>query len=179
MLFVRVTQGRHSMNRHRIGKRKFVAQLHVDLNRKTLILSIRKTGELAKIDNVKSSPERQVKARPFLRPVLACLCGFAVQTSAGEEPALNIPVSSLLVLSVKISPPNGFDVFLSDHRRGWIETFWKPPQFPSRQDKGKIDIGMRADFTVLSADIMKIPEPEILKTRSVMTVIAGEIVYQR
>jgi predicted amidohydrolase YtcJ len=27
--------------------------------------------------------------------------------------------------------------------------------------KGKIDIGMLADFTVLSADIMKIPAPEI------------------
>ncbi|HAF03701.1 MAG TPA: hypothetical protein DCG89_07885, partial [Spartobacteria bacterium] len=39
--------------------------------------------------------------------------------------------------------------------------------------------GMLADFTVLSADIMKIPEPEILKTRAVMTVIGGKIVYER
>jgi|GEM_PF-6260216 predicted amidohydrolase YtcJ len=38
---------------------------------------------------------------------------------------------------------------------------------------------MLADFTVLSADIMKIPEPEILKTRAVMTVIGGKIVYER
>jgi predicted amidohydrolase YtcJ len=30
---------------------------------------------------------------------------------------------------------------------------------------------------VLSNDIMKIPEPEILKTRCVMTVIGGEVVY--
>jgi predicted amidohydrolase YtcJ len=30
---------------------------------------------------------------------------------------------------------------------------------------------------VLSQDIMKIPEPEILKTRSEMTIIGGEIVY--
>ena len=36
---------------------------------------------------------------------------------------------------------------------------------------GKIDIGMLAD-------IMKIPAPEILKTRCVMTVIGGEIVFQ-
>jgi len=31
---------------------------------------------------------------------------------------------------------------------------------------------------VLSADIMKIPEMDILKTHCVMTVIGGEIVYQ-
>ncbi len=37
---------------------------------------------------------------------------------------------------------------------------------------------MLADFTVLSKDIMKIPEPEILNTRYVMTVIGGEIVFE-
>jgi predicted amidohydrolase YtcJ len=31
---------------------------------------------------------------------------------------------------------------------------------------------------ILSADIMKIPVAEILKTRCVMTVINGEIVYE-
>ncbi|MGZ5436449.1 MAG: hypothetical protein ACXW3F_10340 [Pyrinomonadaceae bacterium] len=31
---------------------------------------------------------------------------------------------------------------------------------------------------MLSADIMKIPEAEILKTRCVMTVIGGQIVHE-
>jgi predicted amidohydrolase YtcJ len=44
--------------------------------------------------------------------------------------------------------------------------------------RGSIEVGKLADFTVLSADIMKIPEPEILKTRCLMTIIAGEVVYQ-
>jgi predicted amidohydrolase YtcJ len=44
-------------------------------------------------------------------------------------------------------------------------------------DKGSIEVGKLADFTVLSADIIKIPAPEILKTRCEMTVIGGEIVY--
>ena len=43
--------------------------------------------------------------------------------------------------------------------------------------RGSIEVGKLADFTVLSADIMKIPEMEILKTHCVMTVIGGEIVY--
>jgi predicted amidohydrolase YtcJ len=45
-------------------------------------------------------------------------------------------------------------------------------------DKGSIEIGKLADFTVLSADIMKIPAAEILKTRCEMTIIGGEIVYE-
>ena len=44
--------------------------------------------------------------------------------------------------------------------------------------RGSIEVGKLADLTVLSADIMKIPEMEILKTHCVMTVIGGEIVYQ-
>ncbi len=43
--------------------------------------------------------------------------------------------------------------------------------------RGSIEVGKLADFTVLSADIMKIPEMEILTTRCVMTVIGGEIVH--
>ncbi|MEP6937688.1 MAG: amidohydrolase [Chthoniobacterales bacterium] len=46
-------------------------------------------------------------------------------------------------------------------------------------DKGSIEPGKLADFTILSGDIMKIPEPEILKTRCVMTVISGEIYFQK
>lgn len=57
-------------------------------------------------------------------------------------------------------------------------TLWPAYAAFEENDKGKIDIGMLADFTVLSNDIMKIPEPEILKTRCVMTVIGGEIVYE-
>jgi predicted amidohydrolase YtcJ len=44
--------------------------------------------------------------------------------------------------------------------------------------RGTIEAGKIADFTVLSADIMTIPEMEILKTRCLMTVIGGEIVYE-
>jgi predicted amidohydrolase YtcJ len=45
------------------------------------------------------------------------------------------------------------------------------------KDRGSIEVGKQADFTVLSADIMQIPEPEILKTQCVMTIVGGEVVY--
>ena len=44
------------------------------------------------------------------------------------------------------------------------------------KDKGSIELGKLADFTVLSNDIMRIPEAEILKTRCEMTIIGGEVV---
>lgn len=57
-------------------------------------------------------------------------------------------------------------------------TLW--PAYAAFEDtlRGTIEVGKLADLTILSADIMKIPAPEILKTRCVMTVINGEIVHE-
>src|SRR5437667_3683218 len=57
-------------------------------------------------------------------------------------------------------------------------TIWPAYAAFEEKDKGLIELGKLADFSVLSQDIMKIPEPEILKTRCLMTVIGGEIVYE-
>jgi len=57
-------------------------------------------------------------------------------------------------------------------------TAWPAYAAFEEKDKGSIEVGKLADLTMLSADIMKIPEPEILKTRCVMTVIGGEIVFE-
>ena len=58
-------------------------------------------------------------------------------------------------------------------------TLW--PAFAAFEEKlrGSIEPGKLADLTILSADIMKVPEAEILKTHCIMTVIGGEIVYQQ
>lgn len=56
-------------------------------------------------------------------------------------------------------------------------TLW--PAYAAFEEKlrGTIEVGKLADLTILSADIMKIPVANILKTRNVMTVINGEIVF--
>jgi predicted amidohydrolase YtcJ len=46
------------------------------------------------------------------------------------------------------------------------------------RSQGSIEAGKLADLTVLSKDIMKIPEPEILATTCAMTVIGGEIIFE-
>jgi predicted amidohydrolase YtcJ len=58
-------------------------------------------------------------------------------------------------------------------------TIWPAYAAFEEKDKGSIEVGKLADFTVLSQDIMKVPEKEILETRNEMTVIGGEIVYVR
>jgi predicted amidohydrolase YtcJ len=81
--------------------------------------------------------------------------------------------------------------------KGYSGEGWHPEQAVSREQalkmftiwaayaafeekmKGSIEVGKLADLTVLSADIMKIPEREILSTRCVMTVIGGEIAFQQ
>ena len=60
-----------------------------------------------------------------------------------------------------------------------LKMFSLAPAYAAFQerDRGSIELGKLADFTVLSADIMSVPEPQILTSHVVMTVIGGEIAY--
>ena len=82
-------------------------------------------------------------------------------------------------------------------QKGFSGEGWHPEQALSREQalkmftiwaayaafeeklKGSLEVGKLADLTVLSADIMKITEPEILKTRCVLTIVGGEVVYEQ
>jgi hypothetical protein len=46
------------------------------------------------------------------------------------------------------------------------------------RERGTIEPGKLADFSVFSADWMTVPEAEIPRSRAVMTVIGGEVVWQ-
>jgi len=45
--------------------------------------------------------------------------------------------------------------------------------------KGSLEVGKLADITVLSRDIMTIPEDEILATGVVYTIVGGEVIFQQ
>jgi len=82
-------------------------------------------------------------------------------------------------------------------QKGYSDEGWHPEQAVTREQalkmftiwaayaafedklKGTLEVGKLADLTVLSSDIMKITESEILRTRCLMTVIGGEIVYDK
>jgi len=80
-------------------------------------------------------------------------------------------------------------------RRGNPKQGWFPDQRMTREEalrswtqvgayaafeedkKGTLAPGKLADLVMLSADIMRVPPPEILQTRVRMTVLGGEVVY--
>jgi len=57
-------------------------------------------------------------------------------------------------------------------------TLWPAYAAFEEDIKGTTAAGKLADFSVLSADITKIPEAEIPKTRNLMTIVGGEVVFQ-
>jgi predicted amidohydrolase YtcJ len=45
--------------------------------------------------------------------------------------------------------------------------------------KGSIEVGKLADFTILSSDIMKVSEMDILKTEVIMTIVGGKVAFEK
>ncbi len=45
------------------------------------------------------------------------------------------------------------------------------------QQRGSLEVGKLADLSVFATDVMSVPEPEILKSRCILTVVGGEIVH--
>ena len=80
---------------------------------------------------------------------------------------------------------------------GYSATGWHPEQRVSRLDalkmltlwpayaafqeevRGTIEVGKLADVTILSKDIMTIPETEIMSADVVLTIVGGEVVYRK
>jgi hypothetical protein len=82
--------------------------------------------------------------------------------------------------SIKGESLDGWHSEQAVSREQALKMFTVAPAFAAfeEKDKGSIEPGKLADLTVLTADIMKIPEAEILKTTCAMTVIGGEIVFE-
>ncbi len=45
--------------------------------------------------------------------------------------------------------------------------------------RGSIEVGKQADFSVFSSDLMQVPDAEILQAEPVLTIIGGEVAYER
>ncbi len=74
-------------------------------------------------------------------------------------------------------PDWGLDQRLTREEALGILSYWPAYAAFQEKERGSIEAGKLADFTVLSSDIMQVPEAEILKARVVMTIIGGEVAY--
>lgn len=65
-------------------------------------------------------------------------------------------------------------------RQTALKMFTAWPAYASfrEHDLGEIKMGERADFSVFSADLMSVPEAQILKARALMTVLDGKVAWR-
>jgi hypothetical protein len=110
----------------------------------------------------------------------AIICGGSDAPVERGEPMIEF-YAAVARKSIKGESGPGWHPEQAVSREQALKMFTIWPAFAAfeENDKGSIQAGKLADFTVLSQDIMKIPAPEILKTQNEMTIIGGEIVYQR
>ncbi|MCK5424758.1 MAG: amidohydrolase family protein, partial [Emcibacter sp.] len=57
-------------------------------------------------------------------------------------------------------------------------TIWPAYAAFQENERGTIEVGKYADFTILSKDIMVIPVDKIMSSKVVMTIVDGNIVYE-
>jgi len=58
-------------------------------------------------------------------------------------------------------------------------TLWPAHGAFQEAQRGSIEVGKYADFTVFNNDLMTIPEADILTSENVMTIVGGRITYQQ
>lgn len=58
-------------------------------------------------------------------------------------------------------------------------TLWPAWGAFQEEERGSIEVGKLADFTIFDSDLMTIPEAEILQAENIMTIVGGKISYRR
>lgn len=82
--------------------------------------------------------------------------------------------------TLKGMPEGGFEPAQRMTREQALRSYTLDAAFGefAEDQKGSIEVGKLADFTILSKDIMTIEDSEILNTEISMTVLGGEVVYE-
>jgi predicted amidohydrolase YtcJ len=109
----------------------------------------------------------------------ASICGGSDAPVERGEPMIEF-YAAVTRKSIKGESADGWHPEQAVPREQALKMFTTAPAYAAFEeaDKGSLEPGKLADLTILSADIMKIPEPEILTTKCTLTVIGGEIVYE-
>jgi len=109
----------------------------------------------------------------------AIICGGSDAPVERGEPMIEF-YAAVARKSIKGESGDGWHPEQAVSREQALSMFTIWPAYAAFEEnlRGTIEVGKLADLTVLSADIMKIPELEILKTHCLMTVIGGEVVYE-
>lgn len=109
----------------------------------------------------------------------ATICGGSDAPVERGEPMIEF-YAAVTRKSIKGESLEGWHPEQAVSREQALKMFTLAPAYAAfeEKDKGSLEVGKLADLTVLSKDIMKIPELEILTATCAMTVIGGEIVFE-
>jgi len=83
--------------------------------------------------------------------------------------------------TLKGEPEGGYEPAQKMSREQALKSYTLEPAFAEFAEdvKGSIEVGKLADFTVFSADLMTIPEDQLLNTKVEMTIVGGKVLYQK
>jgi len=102
-------------------------------------------------------------------------------TDAPVEPVNPIDCfyASVTRKTLKGVPPGGYEPGQQMTREQALRSYTLSAAFGAFEEnlKGSIEPGKYADFTVFDQDIMTVPEDDLLKTKVLMTIVNGEVVY--
>lgn len=78
-------------------------------------------------------------------------------------------------------PPGGYEAAQKMTREQALRSYTLDAAYGAFMEAeiGSIEVGKRADFTVFDQDLMTIPTDQLLDTEVIMTIIDGEVSYQR
>ncbi len=103
-------------------------------------------------------------------------------TDAPVEPLNPIPsfYASVSRKTLKGQPAGGYEPEQKMTRQQALQSYTINAAFAAfeEQDKGSLEIGKLADFTIFDKDIMEVEESEILNAKVTTTVIGGKTVFE-
>ncbi|MGI9295363.1 MAG: amidohydrolase, partial [Pseudomonadales bacterium] len=95
------------------------------------------------------------------------------------------PIASFYSLATRKTldgtPENGYEPAQKLSRKEALKTYTLDAAYAAFEEdiKGSIEVGKLGDFTILSKDILTIPEEQLLDVRVEKTIVGGDVIYSR
>ncbi|HEX6224936.1 MAG TPA: amidohydrolase [Chryseolinea sp.] len=128
--------------------------------------------------------EKRIKEGAYMwRDLLESGARIVNGTDAPVEPLDPIPsfYASVTRKTLEGLPEDGYEAGQRMTRQQALRSYTLDAAFGAfdEDNRGSIEPGKLADFTIFTDDLMTVPEEKILQTKVAMTILGGKIVYEK